>query len=381
MDSTGGSDVGMQIEDVGASSFPSLDVMGNAGSGEALTISKPLSASHSFFSAGWDSLMQLGHGENLLSRNEPFVSNLHSVGNQAIGGSSSPFVGQPIADARLAYFGNGKLSEAVAGSFSMPEFFGISEPGCFPVFGSFMNDGSVNGMNSRAGMKSQECQNLEDGTCGNSPISGRTRKRSPDSRSSYDPSENNPSKLQGNSSGKSLDASNAEAEKKQKLERNEGANIPKRSTRQAKDNLSGEEAPKEYVHVRARRGQATNSHSLAERIRREKISERMKLLQELVPGCSKITGKAVMLDEIINYVQSLQQQVEFLSMKLSTLIPDICFDAGKPLPVDINSQHTAQYLSLSQLPLDSELHSLYHTGFVSNPADTPKPEGYLKTEQ
>ena len=44
--------------------------------------------------------------------------------------------------------------------------------------------------------------------------------------------------------------------------------------------------------------------------RREKISERMKFLQDLVPGCEKITGKAGMLDEIINYVQSLQRQVE-----------------------------------------------------------------------
>ncbi|URE13209.1 hypothetical protein MUK42_36863 [Musa troglodytarum] len=77
----------------------------------------------------------------------------------------------------------------------------------------------------------------------------------------------------------------------------------------------------DYVHVRARHGQATNSHSLAERVRREKISQRMKLLQELVPGCSKVTGKALMLDEIINYVQSLQQQVEFLSMKLATVDP------------------------------------------------------------
>ncbi|XP_064991418.1 transcription factor BHLH094-like isoform X2 [Musa acuminata AAA Group] len=64
------------------------------------------------------------------------------------------------------------------------------------------------------------------------------------------------------------------------------------------------------THVRAKRGQATNSHSLAERIRREKISERMRLLQDLVPGCSKINGKALMLEEIINYVQSLQRQVE-----------------------------------------------------------------------
>ncbi|XP_071713168.1 transcription factor bHLH62-like [Rutidosis leptorrhynchoides] len=81
------------------------------------------------------------------------------------------------------------------------------------------------------------------------------------------------------------------------------------------------EPPKDYIHVRARRGQATDSHSLAERVRREKISERMKFLQDLVPGCNKVTGKAVMLDEIINYVQSLQRQVEFLSMKLATVNP------------------------------------------------------------
>lgn len=47
----------------------------------------------------------------------------------------------------------------------------------------------------------------------------------------------------------------------------------------------------------------------------------MKYLQDLVPGCNKVTGKAGMLDEIINYVQSLQKQVEFLSMKLATLNP------------------------------------------------------------
>lgn len=44
--------------------------------------------------------------------------------------------------------------------------------------------------------------------------------------------------------------------------------------------------------------------------RREKISKKMKCLQDLVPGCNKVTGKAGMLDEIINYVQSLQKQVE-----------------------------------------------------------------------
>ncbi|KAE8730832.1 Basic helix-loop-helix DNA-binding superfamily protein isoform 2 [Hibiscus syriacus] len=91
--------------------------------------------------------------------------------------------------------------------------------------------------------------------------------------------------------------------------------------KQRKENSKLLEPPKDYIHVRARRGQATDSHSLAERVRREKISERMKFLQDLVPGCNKVTGKAVMLDEIINYVQSLQRQVEFLSMKLATVNP------------------------------------------------------------
>jgi hypothetical protein len=40
--------------------------------------------------------------------------------------------------------------------------------------------------------------------------------------------------------------------------------------------------------VRARRGQATDPHSIAERLRREKISDRMKNLQDLVPNSNKV---------------------------------------------------------------------------------------------
>ncbi|KAM7258915.1 hypothetical protein ACFE04_014656 [Oxalis oulophora] len=65
--------------------------------------------------------------------------------------------------------------------------------------------------------------------------------------------------------------------------------------------------------VRARRGQATDPHSIAERLRREKISVRMKNLQELVPNSNK-NDKASMLDEIIDYVKFLQLQVKVLSM-------------------------------------------------------------------
>ncbi|KAJ4791276.1 BHLH transcription factor [Rhynchospora pubera] len=108
------------------------------------------------------------------------------------------------------------------------------------------------------------------------------------------------------------------------------------------------EIKEEIVHVRAKRGQATNSHSLAERVRRKKISERMRLLQDLVPGCSKITAKAVMLDEIINYVQSLQRQVEFLSMKLATVNPDVSLDLEQILSKEFllsQEKHLAHFVS------------------------------------
>ncbi|GJN00680.1 hypothetical protein PR202_ga17876 [Eleusine coracana subsp. coracana] len=65
--------------------------------------------------------------------------------------------------------------------------------------------------------------------------------------------------------------------------------------------------------VRARRGQATDPHSIAERLRREKISDRMKNLQDLVPNSNK-ADKGSMLDEIIDYVKFLQLQVKVLSM-------------------------------------------------------------------
>ena len=54
-------------------------------------------------------------------------------------------------------------------------------------------------------------------------------------------------------------------EKKQKTET--GANVrAKPGSKQGKDSSDSGEAPKEYIHVRARRGEATNSHSLAERV-------------------------------------------------------------------------------------------------------------------
>ncbi|KAL4297503.1 hypothetical protein GQ457_12G020450 [Hibiscus cannabinus] len=86
--------------------------------------------------------------------------------------------------------------------------------------------------------------------------------------------------------------------------------------------------------VRARRGQATDPHSIAERLRRVRIAERMKSLQELVPNANK-TDKASMLDEIIDYVKFLQLQVKVLSMSrlggaaaVAPLVTDMPFEGG-----------------------------------------------------
>lgn len=57
-------------------------------------------------------------------------------------------------------------------------------------------------------------------------------------------------------------------EQRRKIEENDSSDqCDKQVGRQTKDSSVGEEASKgDYVHIRARKGQATNSHSLAERV-------------------------------------------------------------------------------------------------------------------
>eukprot|EP00268_Persea_americana_P063657 TRINITY_DN8280_c0_g1_i1.p1 TRINITY_DN8280_c0_g1~~TRINITY_DN8280_c0_g1_i1.p1 ORF type:complete len:548 (-),score=122.48 TRINITY_DN8280_c0_g1_i1:422-2065(-) len=145
-----------------------------------------------------------------------------------------------------------------------------------------------------------------------------------------------------------------------KKEQSSNSNGGSGSRNQNKDLKLPEPPKQDYIHVRARRGQATDSHSLAERVRREKINERMKLLQDLVPGCNKVTGKAVMLDEIINYVQSLQRQVEFLSMKLAHVNPRLDFNMEALLSKDILQMRGS--LPQTVYPLDSLAAPVYSYG-------------------
>ncbi|KAL2531013.1 transcription factor bHLH [Forsythia ovata] len=181
---------------------------------------------------------------------------------------------------------------------------------------------------------------------------------------------------------KSDDESSIEKDAAKKADANEfDKAIGDGNQKQSKENVKPPEPPKDYIHVRARRGQATDAHSLAERVRREKISERMKVLQDLVPGCNKVTGKAVMLDEIINYVQSLQRQVEFLSMKLATVNPRMDFNVEALMSKDMFGSRGSLLQSLytsDAYPFQSQPGQNLHN-VIPNGTEMPYPGNHSNT--
>lgn len=64
--------------------------------------------------------------------------------------------------------------------------------------------------------------------------------------------------------------------------------------------------------TRASRGSATDPQSLYARKRRERINERLKILQNLVPNGTKV-DISTMLEEAVDYVKFLQLQIKLLS--------------------------------------------------------------------
>ncbi|XP_071709063.1 transcription factor bHLH130-like [Rutidosis leptorrhynchoides] len=65
--------------------------------------------------------------------------------------------------------------------------------------------------------------------------------------------------------------------------------------------------------TRAKRGFATHPRSIAERVRRTRISERIKRLQELFPDMDKHTNTADMLDMAVEYIKDLQNELQTLN--------------------------------------------------------------------
>ncbi|KAI3521808.1 hypothetical protein L1887_11282 [Cichorium endivia] len=94
----------------------------------------------------------------------------------------------------------------------------------------------------------------------------------------------------------------------------------------------------------SRRSRAAAIHNQSERRRRERINQKMKALQKLVPNANK-TDKASMLDEVIDYLKKLQAQVQF--MKNMPISPP-----QMPIPISVQlqqQQHQQQQLQMSML--------------------------------
>lgn len=69
-----------------------------------------------------------------------------------------------------------------------------------------------------------------------------------------------------------------------------------------------------------KRSRAAEVHNLSERKRRDRINEKMKALQDLIPNSNK-TDKASMLDEAIEYLKMLQMQLQVLSTRTQMMGP------------------------------------------------------------
>ncbi|KAG9150537.1 hypothetical protein Leryth_010922 [Lithospermum erythrorhizon] len=91
--------------------------------------------------------------------------------------------------------------------------------------------------------------------------------------------------------------------------------LPANSTEfsSALENLSEDSSV--LCKLRAKRGCATHPRSIAERVRRSKISERMRKLQELVPNMDKQTNTSDMLDFAVDYIKDLERQLKGLQEK------------------------------------------------------------------
>ncbi|KAL8555045.1 hypothetical protein ACS0TY_003012 [Phlomoides rotata] len=89
----------------------------------------------------------------------------------------------------------------------------------------------------------------------------------------------------------------------------------------------------------AKKSRTAQVHNLSERRRRDRINDKMRALQELIPNCNK-ADKASMLDDVIQYLKNLQHQVQVyktMSMGAGLCVPPMMFASGSqhmyPAPI------------------------------------------------
>ncbi|XP_048637706.1 putative transcription factor bHLH056 isoform X1 [Brassica napus] len=110
------------------------------------------------------------------------------------------------------------------------------------------------------------------------------------------------------------------AQIKPSTETTEAADERKRKEREEAAEDTEETGEEARGSTSRKRSRAAEMHNISERRRREKINEKLKALQELIPRCNK-TDKASMLEDAIEYVKSLQLQIQMMSMGGGGMMP------------------------------------------------------------
>ncbi|KAH7665343.1 Myc-type basic helix-loop-helix (bHLH) domain-containing protein, partial [Dioscorea alata] len=106
-----------------------------------------------------------------------------------------------------------------------------------------------------------------------------------------------------------------------------GGNFSTKCSDSAINNLNGK--------TRANRGSATDPQSLYARKRRERINERLRILQNLVPNGTKV-DISTMLEEAVQYVKFLQLQIKLLSSDEMWMYAPIAYN-GMDIGLDLNN--------------------------------------------
>ncbi|KAL5981712.1 hypothetical protein ACLOJK_015775 [Asimina triloba] len=138
--------------------------------------------------------------------------------------------------------------------------------------------------------------------------------------------------------------------------------LKRKSREHEESEYQSEDVEDESADVRkpikaTKRSRAAEVHNLSERRRRDRINEKMRALQELIPNCNKskiclpqndtsdealslggfitnkmlgilLVDKASMLDEAIEYLKTLQLQVQIMSMGNGLCMPPMMLPAG-----------------------------------------------------
>ncbi|XBH58361.1 hypothetical protein VPH35_079813 [Triticum aestivum] len=80
---------------------------------------------------------------------------------------------------------------------------------------------------------------------------------------------------------------------------------------------------------RTRSSRHSDTHNVTEKRRRCKISDRLRTLQQLVPGCEK-SNQASTLEQTIQYMKSLQKQVEAMNGRTTQAVYPVMQTASAP---------------------------------------------------